>query len=92
MNALELMAQRQSVWSATAGRLKAEFDTTRWVTFGLSILGALAATIAIYGLNGLRFTFTNDEAYDLVISVATGELDDVKTIAAQLERGTEPRG
>ena len=46
MNALELTAERQSVWSATAGRLKAELDTTRWVTFGLSILGALAATIA----------------------------------------------
>jgi death-on-curing protein len=52
---------------------------------------ALAATIAFYGLNGLRLTFTNDEAYDLVMSVATGELDDVPHIAAVLERGTEPR-
>jgi death-on-curing protein len=52
---------------------------------------ALAATIAFYGLNGLRLTFTNDEAYEFVISVATGELDDVPDIAAILERGTEPR-
>ena len=52
---------------------------------------ALAAVIAFYGLNGLRLTFTNDEAYDLVIAVAIGELDHVKAIAAQLERGTAPR-
>ena len=38
---------------------------------------ALAATIAFYGINGLRLTLSNDEAYDLVMSVATGELDDV---------------
>ena len=43
-------------------------------------------------MNGLRLTLTNDEAYDLVMAVATGELDDVPAIAAQLERGTEPRG
>ena len=49
---------------------------------------ALAATIAFYGLNDMS---TNDEAHDLVIAVATGELDDVRAIAAELERGTEPR-
>ena len=52
---------------------------------------AMDATIAFYGLNGLRFTFTNDEAYDLVIAVAVGDLDDVKEIAARLDRGTESR-
>ena len=31
---------------------------------------ALAAVIAFYGLNGRRLTLTNDQAYDLVISVA----------------------
>lgn len=45
---------------------------------------ALAATIAFYGMNGVRLTFSNDEAYDLVIAVATGELDDVAQIAAEL--------
>ncbi|HEX4344149.1 MAG TPA: type II toxin-antitoxin system death-on-curing family toxin [Solirubrobacteraceae bacterium] len=53
---------------------------------------ALAGTIAFYGLNGLRLTFTNDEAYDLVMSVATGKLDDVAGIAALLEGHTAPRG
>ena len=52
---------------------------------------ALAATIAFYGLNDMSLSFTNDEAHDLVIAVATGELDDVRAIAAELERGTEPR-
>jgi death-on-curing protein len=45
---------------------------------------ALAATLAFYGLNGLRLTITNDEAYELVIAVAVGELDDVDVIAQRL--------
>lgn len=46
---------------------------------------ALAGTIAFYGMNGHRLTFTNDEAYDLIISVATGDLDEVDAIAGLLE-------
>jgi death-on-curing protein len=52
---------------------------------------ALASLIAFYGLNGLELTFTNDEAYDLIIAVATGELDEVSDIAARLEGRTRPR-
>jgi death on curing protein len=52
---------------------------------------ALAGTIAFYGMNGMRLTLTNEEAYDLIIDVASGRLDDVSAIAAVLERGTEPR-
>ena len=52
---------------------------------------ALAAVIAFYGLNGRRLTLTNDEAYDLVISVATGQLDDADAIAAVLRNTTQPR-
>jgi death on curing protein len=51
----------------------------------------LAAAIAFYGLNGRRLTLTNDEAYDLVISIATGELDTTDTIAAVLRDATQPR-
>jgi prophage maintenance system killer protein len=40
------------------------------------------------GMNGRRLTLTNDEAYRLVSSVATGELDDVNAIAAVLESGS----
>jgi len=50
---------------------------------------ALAAAIAFYGLNGRRLTLTNDEAYDLVMSVAEGRLDPVDAIAAVL--ATKPR-
>lgn len=45
---------------------------------------ALAATIAFLGVNGVRLTLSNDAAYDFVISVATGDLDDVAEIAAVL--------
>lgn len=53
---------------------------------------ALAGTIAFYGLNGFRLTATNHEAYDLVMAVAAGELDDVERIASRLELSTVPRG
>jgi death-on-curing protein len=46
---------------------------------------ALAATIAFLGMNGIRLTLSNDEAYDVVIDVATGTLEDVPSIAAVLE-------
>jgi death-on-curing protein len=52
---------------------------------------ALAAVIAFYGLNGRRLTLTNDEAYDLVMSVAAGQLDEVDAIAAILRNATQPR-
>lgn len=52
---------------------------------------ALAATIAFYGMNGMRLTLTNDEAYDLVIDVASGRLDEVPAIASVLQRSTEAR-
>jgi len=51
----------------------------------------LAAMIAFLGINGRRLTLTNDEAYDLVMAVATREIDDVTTIAAILRAGTEAR-
>ena len=52
---------------------------------------ALAATIAFYGMNGMRLTLNNDQAYELVIDVASGTLNDVPRIASVLEAGTEPR-
>jgi death on curing protein len=52
---------------------------------------ALAAVIVFYGLNGRRLTLTNDQAYDLVINVAAGQLDDADAIAAILRNATQPR-
>ncbi len=51
----------------------------------------LAAVIAFFGLGGRRLTLTNDEAYDLVMKVAAGELDHVEDIAAILQAGTALR-
>lgn len=53
---------------------------------------ALAGVIAFYGLNGRRLTLTNDEAYELVMAVAAGELDSVDVIVDRLRKATEPRG
>ena len=52
---------------------------------------ALASGIAFLGINGLRLTMSNDEAYDLIISIATGELDDIHDIAEALRARTEAR-
>jgi death on curing protein len=52
---------------------------------------ALAATLAFYGLNGLQLTMTNDEAYEMVIAVAIGQLDDVNDIARRLAGTARPR-
>ena len=52
---------------------------------------ALAAVIAFYGLNGRRLRDTNDQAYELVIKVAAGELDQVDEISAMLQGATAPR-
>lgn len=46
---------------------------------------ALAATIAFLGVNGRRLILTNDQAYQLIMEVAAGELDDVAAIADRLE-------
>ncbi|QGK68763.1 type II toxin-antitoxin system death-on-curing family toxin [Allosaccharopolyspora coralli] len=52
---------------------------------------ALAATIAFLGVNGKRLTLSNDEAYDFIIAVAAGELNDVPGIATVIREAIEPR-
>ena len=49
----------------------------------------LGAVIAFYGVNGRRLTMTNDEAYDLVLAVAVGNVEDVAQIAQLLAAGSE---
>ena len=51
---------------------------------------SLAATIAFYGLNGVQLILSNDEAYELVMAIAAGELDDVEPIAGRLRAATAP--
>ena len=50
---------------------------------------AWAATDVFLDINGRRVSASNDEVVELVLAVATGELDDVVPIAARL-RGWTP--
>lgn len=52
---------------------------------------ALVGLIAFYGMNGRRLTLSNDQAFDLVIAVAPGQLDDVAEISTLLAGATEAR-
>ncbi len=47
---------------------------------------AWAATRLFYGFNGHHITATQDERFELIIAVATRELDTVTMIAARLAR------
>ena len=51
----------------------------------------MAGIIAFYGMNGLRLTLNNDEAYTLVMDVAQGHLDEVSDIAGVLRNSTGAR-
>jgi death-on-curing protein len=52
----------------------------------------LAGLIAFLGVNGWRLTWSNDEAFDFITALATGELVDVKQIASTIEEALAPRG
>ena len=52
---------------------------------------ALAGTVVFLGMNGLRLTMNNDEAYDFTIKVSTGEFESVAAISTVLREFTEPR-
>ena len=51
----------------------------------------LGALIAFLGVNGRRLTLTNDDAYDLIIAIATGQLAEVSDIAEHIRAGSEDR-
>lgn len=50
---------------------------------------ALAALLAMLGVNGERLTMDNDEAHDFIVDVASGVLDDVEAIAARIAAASE---
>lgn len=51
---------------------------------------ALGALLAFYGLNGRRLTLPNDAAYELVMAVAAGHLDEIADIGKALAQATVP--
>jgi death-on-curing protein len=52
---------------------------------------AWLATYVFCAKNGLELDPTDDAAYDLVVAVASGELEDVTDIAAALQSFARPR-
>lgn len=50
----------------------------------------LAGLLVTLGLNGRRSGWTNDDAYDFIIDIAEGRLDDVEAIARRIEDGIRP--
>ena len=71
-----------TVWSKAAALLQSVVDNHALVDGNKRL--ALAGTIAFLGVNGRRLGLSNDQAYELVMSVASGELDDLEEIAARL--------
>ena len=75
MTALTETADRQSLWSATAGAFKRRVETARWLTFTFSILGALLAAIASQLNDPSRLYFAIAGAVVLaVVSFVTSRL------------------
>jgi death-on-curing protein len=52
---------------------------------------SLAALIAFLGMNGWRLTWTNDETYDFISYLGSGQLDDIPTIAERIAGGSGAR-
>ena len=51
----------------------------------------LAGLIAFMGMNGYRLTLTNDEAYELIVSIVDSSLGDVGEIAEVIGAATQRR-
>ena len=52
---------------------------------------ALAGLIAFLGVNGYKLTVTNEEAYNLTMAVAAGEIDDVAAVVERIRGEIVPR-
>ena len=48
----------------------------------------LACLIVFLGINGYRLTMSNDEAYNLIYGIASGELRDLDEIAGTISAGS----
>ena len=48
----------------------------------------LAGLIVVLGVNGRRLIWTNDQAYDFIIELAEGRLEDVEEIAPRIAAGS----
>ena len=51
----------------------------------------LAGLIAFLGINGWRLRWSNDEAYEFIMEISTGQLHDIAPIAARIQRARVER-
>ena len=51
----------------------------------------LAGLIAFLGVNGWRLTWSNDDAYEFIMEISAGQLDDIASIAARIRRARVER-
>ena len=51
---------------------------------------ALAGVVAFLGVDGVRLTMSNDQAYEFILSIADGTVTEVADIAGQLNGLSEP--
>ena len=73
-----------------AAALTRSFARTHGVIDGNKRL-SLAALITFHGMNGRRLTWSNDEAHEFIMDVASGRLDDVSDIAKRIDLGSDER-
>lgn len=50
----------------------------------------LMGLVVFLGVNGHRLTWSNDEAYDFIIEIAEGRLDEVPAIAERIRGALQP--
>ena len=51
----------------------------------------LAGLIAFLGMNGWRLNWSNDDAYDFIMEISSGQLDEIAAIAGRIERARVAR-
>ena len=73
-----------------AAALTESVVTNRGLVDGNKRLG-LAALVVVLRINGSRLTMSNDEAYDLICGIASGELRGVQDVARTLRPHIQSR-
>ncbi len=82
-DAYETLAEKAAALTHSLARNHGLIDGNKRLT--------LAALIAFLGMNGTRLTWSNDEAYEFIVDVASGRIDEVLDIADRISRGSEGR-
>lgn len=69
---------------------RATGHTAQWPPKSISV-APRALILTFLGMNGRRLTWSNDEAYEFIMDVSSGRLDDVSDIAKRIDLGSDER-